>query len=628
MIKTKLDIQLPPPWETGSFRTSHIGEINYLVGPNGSGKSQFAQRLHDELRNLNLRPRLLGTDRLTGMERVQVLSRYVGDPFQEGIDKNRFEGLKQAGGLGAGIDAIVLLEERMDLLIQVEGTLSQLFNREVILEWDSGRLIPKARRRDGNVAYRLDREECHGIKELLVLLTHLYDDRTNILIIDEPELNLHPQFQAFFLEEVRKIAGNPTTDSSKKAVFLVTHSPFVLDLQSTDDLNSVISFDLEYEAPKQVYGMDVSCTESFVKRMNAHHKQLFFSDSPIFVEGIFDAWIIQGLIESLGASVHGAGSCIIDANGVDEVNQYLKLSQCLGKEAHFLYDLDALFRGTLRRCLRDDETIQDFLVTAGLGDDFAKYCGQLDRKLIDLVDILLPATLTPELDDLKYFLDGMGSRAKWQKEHRAKVRVALLTAISVNREQIVSKSSEVEVADIEARLRQILEALKRSNIHVLPGGTLERYLPLFKGSVFEPTSDQKREAVLSELEVMSGIETQEEMACRYTDLFEAIQSFPSKIAVDLEVVLRRRLSTYIHALQQTVMEHPNWGQREIQGRMNSTLPEYTDVFSIQRFVRLEDYKFQVTILVADLLDQGLKYVEVSDQTNAGMGGFDIKSSHK
>ena len=34
--------------------------------------------------------------------------------------------------------------------------------------------------------------------------------------------------------------------------------------------------------------------------MNAHHKQLFFSDSPVFVEGIFDAWIVQGLMESSG----------------------------------------------------------------------------------------------------------------------------------------------------------------------------------------------------------------------------------------------------------------------------------------------------------------------------------------
>ena len=256
------------------------------------------------------------------------------------------------------------------------------FYEGIILEWDSGRLVPNARRRGDNALYRLDREECHGIKELLVLLTHLYDDRTQFLVIDEPELNLHPQYQAFFLEEVRKVAGDPTTDGMKKALFLVTHSPFILDLRSTEDMGSVVSFDLEYAVPKQVYGLDISCTQSFVRRLSAHHKQLFFSDNPVFVEGILDAWIVQGMMEALGTSLAGAGSCVIDANGVDEVNQYLKLSQGLGKSAHFLYDLDALFRGTLRRCIDEDQSIQNFLIVAGLGDNIAKYCGTLDQKLI------------------------------------------------------------------------------------------------------------------------------------------------------------------------------------------------------------------------------------------------------
>ena len=90
MINIDLNIQLPPPWETASFQTSQIGEINFLVGPNGSGKSQFAQSLYDELRRLNMRPRLLGTDRLTGMERINAFEPLVGDPFKEGLAKDQF----------------------------------------------------------------------------------------------------------------------------------------------------------------------------------------------------------------------------------------------------------------------------------------------------------------------------------------------------------------------------------------------------------------------------------------------------------------------------------------------------------------------------------------------------------
>ena len=252
MIKTNLSFPLPPPWENKSFETDQVGPINSLVGPNGSGKSQFARVLSNQLQNLagnSHLVRLLGTDRLEGMEQTATLERFGSRKFRDGFSKRQFGDLKQAGAAGSGIDTFVLLEERMDLRIQIQATLSHLFEREISLDWNSGFLIPTAARSDGGASYRLDREECHGIKELLVLLTHLYDDKHQYLIIDEPELNLHPQYQAFFMQEVRKLAGDPSTDSKKKVIFLITHSPFILDLRTSEDLKSIISFDLKYSEP-------------------------------------------------------------------------------------------------------------------------------------------------------------------------------------------------------------------------------------------------------------------------------------------------------------------------------------------------------------------------------------------
>ena len=292
MININLSFSLPQPWEGQTFRTQQIGPINYLVGPNGSGKSRFAGVLFDQLKSRPGGARLLGTDRLKEMAEPGAIRNFVSDPFAGGFAKNRFDYLKTAGAEGSGIDTIVLLEERMDLRIQVEATLSHLFDREIILEWDSGNLVGKIRRRGSSESYRLDREECHGIKELLVLLTHLYDDKHQHLIIDEPELNLHPQYQAFFMQEVRKLAGDPSTDSKKKIVFLITHSPFILDFRSEDDLKSIISFSLDYSVPKQVAKLNLDTPHkpfSLMQRLNAHHKQLFFSDNPIFVEGVLDA---------------------------------------------------------------------------------------------------------------------------------------------------------------------------------------------------------------------------------------------------------------------------------------------------------------------------------------------------
>ena len=353
MIDERIAVDLPAPWSQGKFETDVVGPINYLVGPNGSGKSRFAVEL---LRQLKSRPRgarLLGTDRLSEMANPGALGGYWGDNLSLGYAKSSFEQLRKAGSEGSGIDTVLLLEDRMDLRIRIEATLSHLFDRDVILEWDSGHLVPKAVRRKGGESYRLDREECHGIKELFVLLTHLYDHQHGYLIIDEPELNLHPQYQAFFMQEVRKVAGRPSDSPYKKIVFLITHSPFILDLRLEDDIGSVISFDLDYSIPRQVASAtpDVSAPVVTTGRLNANHKQLFFSDNPVFVEGHHDALMVEALMEARGASASAAGSCVIDCGGVEEVNNYLKLCEGLGKKAHFVYDLDSLFIGQLRSCI-------------------------------------------------------------------------------------------------------------------------------------------------------------------------------------------------------------------------------------------------------------------------------------
>ena len=620
MIEMNLSIPLPTPWAGGAFQTDCIGSVNFLVGPNGSGKSQFAKELVRHLPNA----RLLGTDRLSGMEQARPFADVFGDHFSNGLRKNQFPNFKRPESLGSGISTLVILEERMELRIQLEAVLGTLFNREIILEWDSGNLIAKARRRDDSATYRLDREECHGIKELCVLLTHLYDDQLPSLIIDEPELNLHPQYQAFFMREVRKVVGDRSKDNRKKLVFLITHSPFILDFKSQDDLQSVISFGLDYSVPRR-WSPSVSSpssTQSLVSRLNSHQKQLFFSDNPIFVEGVLDAQMISALMEARGVAVEAAGSCIIDAGGVEEVNHYLQLCQGLGKKAHFLYDLDSLFRGRLRSSVKEDETVQGFLATAGLGNDFAKYCGELDSKLTGLVDRILIASLPEPLETLSLYLHGLGNRPAWSRDEFAKARVAVLTAISRYRNEIVSVVGEVDVSDIEGRRNQIVSLLQQKNIHLLPGGTLERYLPLYEGDHYSLSEGSKQKAVQAELDYLASPRAIEALANRYGDLYDAVCSLPSSPDVDIDPVVRSYLCDYVHELQKAVVANPRWQHDQIQQRLNAVKPEMARVFSIRSFERTvgkED--FCATIEVREMLGIQKRVTHVNEKTNAGMGDF-------
>lgn len=624
MINKNLSFDLPVPWKNKGFSTQQIGAINFLVGPNGTGKSKFAESLKSHLGNA----RMLGTDRLSGMEQTGALRGIYGDHFANGLAKNHFSHFKNAGQQGSGIDTVVLLEERMDLRIQVEATLSHLFNRKIILEWDSGNLVAQAVLGDSGTSYRLDRDECHGIKELLVLLTHLYNDEHPYLIVDEPELHLHPQYQAFFMQEVRKLAGDPAADKKKKIVFLVTHSPFILDFRSVEDVKSVISFNLDYSVPNQILGIDALATArlaSLVPRLNVHHKQLFFSDNPIFVEGILDAQLIGTMQEARGVSVAGAGSCIIDAGGSEEVNKYLELCLAFGKSAHFLYDLDSLFGGHLRACVKDDGTVQSFLATAGVGSDFGKYCGELETKLTKMIDQLLAASSTPpSLNRLAEFIENLGGKSGRDGKRLARARVAVMTAISRHRADVAAATSQGDVADVEGRLKQIVAALKQKNVNLLPGGTLERYLPKYAGDHYALTDEAKRRAVVAEIEEMAKPMSESDLSSRYGELYEAVRNLPSKVSVDVERILRDYLSRYIHELQAATTNNPTWQVGQLQTHLNTIQRATIKVFSVQELTRGPHKEFNATVSITEMLGQKPRLVRVNHRTNAGMGDFQIE----
>ena len=631
MIDEKISFALPSPWKNHTFEADFLGPINYLVGPNGSGKSRFANTLLDQLKQDSSNARLLGTDRLSEMAKPSGVEGYFGDNFANGYSRDTFEVLLRAADGGSGVDTIPILDERLDLCIQVEATLRHLFGRDIVLHWESGNLVPKVVRRDTGESYRLDRDECHGIKELFVLLTHLYDHGLDYLIVDEPELNLHPQHQAFFMQQVRRITGRKSSNGKPRVVFLITHSPFILDLRSEDDVKSVISFDLKYSVPRQVVRENPDVTSELVvfRRLNAHHKQLFFADEPVFVEGRNDALIIDALMEARGVSTAAAGSCIIDCGGMVEVTHYLDLCKALGKKAHFVFDLDSLFHGRLRSCIGDDNSVSSLLSSAGVRTDFPGYIGDLDQLLTKVLDPILEITLDGPLQELREYLLKFGrSRRDWGKEQLAKARVAVMIEMDANPTALGSALSECTVENIIGRWENILEILSEKRIHVLPGGAIERYFPSFSGDRFEPNSKDKRKALQDELKFLAnlphlGVPDRDVcLADRYEALYDVVKELPSKVPVDFDSVLRDHMIGYVQELQNIVVKYPDWDCERIRHHMQQRPLEVSGVVSLKCLSLQPPGKFTATICVSGIVGVDRCLLDVdSETTRANMGEF-------
>ena len=553
---------------------------------------------------------------------LSTLVSLIGDRFAGGLQKNQFSFFREAGVAGSGFDAFIILEERPDIRVIVEATLSSLFNRDIMLEWDSGNLVPKARLSRTGDFYRMDREECHGIRELLVLLTHLHNDQHAFLIIDEPELNLHPQFQSFFIQEARKVAGTHVPGTSCKGVFLITHSPFILDLRTMNDLQSVFCFSAEHAPPEFINSLqeaERTRLVSLIPRLNVHHKQLFFSDNPVFVEGISDAQLIEAIQERRKTSITAAGSCLIDVGGCEEVTKYVELCRHYSKEAYFLFDLDSLFTGSLRQCLRIDGSIADFLASVGVGGDFAIYCGALDRELTDAIkDVETAANAQDVVAGLQTYFQTLPENPK----KLAKQRVAVLIEIAANREALLPLLTEQRIASIEGRLRQVQAALRTKNIFLLGGGALEHYLPSYSGDRYVLSDGAKKTAVAAEVALLATGTFDNCLADRYRELFHCIEALPAKPPVDIENVLRGYVSRYIHELQDLVVSKPDWGKDQIIAHINSLQSGLGKLITLAEFERPKDGEFQAVLKIAG---PRLRLVDVSHETNAGMRRFTFRS---
>ena len=95
--------------------------------------------------------------------------------------------------------------------------------------------------------------------------------------------------------------------------------------------------------------------------------------------------------------------------------------------------------------------------------------------------------------------------------------------------------------------------------------------------------------------------------------------------MDVNSVLCHYLSDYIHKLQQTIVNNPDWNQDQIQNRLNTLEPSFTGVFSIRKFERIQKDEFNATIEILEMLGQGKRFTQVDHRTNAGMGEFKIES---
>ena len=146
-----------------------------------------------------------------------------------------------------------------------------------------------------------------GFINLFVILTSLYDAPPNsTIVIDEPELALHPDVQQRLIERL-------IFHSKNKQIIISTHSPYFINLNLLNYGAKIFRFYKENEN-KSVYTIKPEHISSINSLLNTieqpylqdiKSKEIFFLDKLILVEGPDDIYGYQSLFKKFNYTTSG-----------------------------------------------------------------------------------------------------------------------------------------------------------------------------------------------------------------------------------------------------------------------------------------------------------------------------------
>lgn len=281
-----------------------------------------------------------------------------------------------------------------------------------------------------------------GERELLTYLFPIFalNVRDALIIVDEPELHLHPKWQKILLQLFIQLAS-----STGNQFLLATHSPTFVSPQSIQFISRVFSHQQQSHVVR-ISTTDLPDARHLLNIINSqNNERLFFADEVILVEGLSDRIFFEAVLDRHGRSSSQLIFEVISVGGKGFFKSYAKVLEACKIPYSIIADLDYV------------EQVGDCKIKAL----FKTNSQEIKTDVIDNVKSLDGDTLVQAIEEAV-------SSGSW--DHAAEI----WDYIKARRRQLRKDMSESEKAALDA----FLVSKRHERVYILKYGALEAYLPV------------------------------------------------------------------------------------------------------------------------------------------------------
>jgi predicted ATPase len=175
-----------------------------------------------------------------------------------------------------------------------------------------------------------------GQKSIIHLIFEAYgrgDTKGGLVIIDEPEIHLHYQFQHEYLEVVRRL-----NEIQRCQYILVTHSEALIN---SSTIGSVRRFALNAEGFTEIRFPRLTMKQKLLIRVldNTRSTYAFFAKKVVLVEGSSDRYFFKAVLQQMHRE-KDQEIAILQVASKNELAQWTELFESFGLNVYRIADLD------------------------------------------------------------------------------------------------------------------------------------------------------------------------------------------------------------------------------------------------------------------------------------------------